>query len=103
MKQDLMEHRILEMKFGKPLLFSRYIGPLTAQVHDGENVLAEMGRNYSSMAKRGQNFVVRTYAPFDPAKHYRPMLTETFHGKVEAAHAKMERLAIKQYLERIGE
>lgn len=92
---DLTERCILETKAGRKLLFSRSIHDhdMSAQVHDGEKIVAEM---FASFAKRGQNFMVRTYRHMPT---FRQVVTETRHGTKHAAHNKMERLAIQQWKE----
>lgn len=96
---DMIERCILETRVGEKLLYSRYTHAhgYSAQVHDGKNLLAEMLPYY---AKRGQNFCVNFYEPWDNATASRRKIKTTFHGTRESAFRKMERLAIAQFKER---
>jgi hypothetical protein len=98
-KMDMRETCILETCRGEKLLFFRLTHQFgyAAQVHDGENLLAEMIPDYG---KRGRNFRVIHYSAWKHETQSRDTVKTTFHGKRESALRSMERNAIKLYRDR---
>lgn len=97
---EIADTCILEDRIGRKFLFSRWIdfAQMNAQVHDGKSILAELNRAYGR--KRGQDWCVTTYEP-QTSPNRRVVITTTHHGTRELAVKKMERLAIKQFIERM--